>query len=135
MDYIEATLEELGISKYSHTLNDGSGLSPRNSIAASSFTQYLTHQMDVMGISKMQKYIPHVGVSGTVNGLMNGKSGQKMFYLKSGSMGGVLSYTGIFKGKSGKDYTVCFMSNNHSRGNRRIRQEAEKVFQVLYLNL
>ena len=135
LNYIDSKLEEIGISKYSYSIKDGSGLSPRNGIAASSFTQYLVHQMNTMRIGQLNKYIPHVGVSGTVNGMMKGKKGQKMFFLKSGSMGGVLSYTGIFEGKSGKDYAVCFMSNNHSRGNRRIRIEAEKVFEALFLNL
>jgi len=135
LKYVSERLQQQGIDKKSFNIKDGSGLSPRNGISPSSFTQYLAGQYKKLGKNKLQKYIPHVGVSGTVKSLMTGKKGQKEFYLKSGSMGGVLTYTGIFKSKSGKMYTVCFMSNNHSGGNRRVRLQAEKVFEILYESL
>ncbi|MDF1697163.1 MAG: D-alanyl-D-alanine carboxypeptidase/D-alanyl-D-alanine-endopeptidase [Saprospiraceae bacterium] len=135
LDYISEALQEMEIPKSSYSIKDGSGLSPRNSITASSFSQYLTTKINDLGIKKLQKYIPHVGVSGTVKSLMQGKKRRKNFYLKSGSMGEVLSYTGIFKGKSGKEYSVCFISNDHAKGNRSVRVEAEKVFELLFLNL
>ncbi len=135
LEYVEEALEAMGIPENSFNINDGSGLSPRNSITASSFTDFLNTTFKRLGKEKIQQYIPHVGVSGTVKSLMSKKEGQKKFYLKSGSMGGVLTYTGIFESKSGKQFSICFMSNNHSMGNRRVRIEAEKVFELLYLSL
>jgi len=135
LKYVSETLQQKGIDKKSFNINDGSGLSPRNGITPSSFTQFLVGQYEKLGKRKLQKYIPHVGVSGTVKSLMAGKSGQKKFYLKSGSIGEVLSYTGIFKSKSDKMFTVCFMSNNHSSGNRSVRVKAEEVFELLYSSL
>ena len=135
LEYISEKLEEMGIDKNSFNINDGSGLSPRTTITPSTFTQFINTQVKKIGDKKLQQYIPRVGVSGTVKLLMTKKSGQKKFYLKSGSMGGVLSYTGLFEAKSGKQYAICFMSNNHSKGNRSVRVEAEKIFELLYKNL
>ena len=135
LNYVSEALQQKGIDKNSYNINDGGGLSPRNAISPSSFTQFLVGQYKKLGKDKMEQYIPQVGVSGTVKSLMIGKHGQKEFYLKSGSMGGVLTYTGFFKSKSGKMYSVSFMSNNHSKGNRSVRIQAEKVFEILYDNL
>ncbi len=135
LEFVEDELEGMGIPEKSFSINDGSGLSPRNTIAPSSFTTFLNAIQSQWGSEKMKKYLPHVGVSGTVKSLMNKKGGQKKFYLKSGSIGGVLTYTGIFQSKSGKNYSICFMSNNHSNGNRSIRIQAERIFELVYSQL
>lgn len=135
IEFVSETLKQKGLSKSSFIIKDGGGLSPRNGIAPSAFTEFLSVQHQKYGLENYKKYIPHVGVSGTVKSLMKGKKGQKKFFLKSGSMGGVLSYTGVFEAKSGESYLVCFMSNNHSKGNRSVRVQAEKVFELLYSNL
>jgi D-alanyl-D-alanine carboxypeptidase/D-alanyl-D-alanine-endopeptidase (penicillin-binding protein 4) len=135
LEFIEGALVKKGIPKKSFNINDGGGLSPRNGVTPSVFTQFLNSEYKLMGQKALQKYIPQVGVSGTVKSLMDQKAGQKKFYLKSGSMGGVLTYTGIFESKSGKSYTLCFMSNNHANGNSSVRIQAERVFELLYENL
>lgn len=134
-EFVSEALIKKGVAKNSFNINDGGGLSPRNGIAPSSFTKFLNKQIEILGVEKLKKYIPHVGVSGTVKNLMKGKKGQKQFYLKSGSMGGVLTYTGMFESSSGKLYTICFMSNNHSKGNSSVRVAVEKTFELLYENL
>lgn len=135
LELISERLESEGIDKHSFRLEDGSGLSPRNSIAPSSFTAFLNGAIQKEGRANLLKYIPQTGVSGTVSTLLQKKKSQKKFYLKSGSMGGVLSYTGIFEGKSGSWYTICFISNNHSHGNRAVKKQAENIFELLYLKL
>lgn len=132
---ISERLESNDIDKYSFRLEDGSGLSPRNSIAPSSFTSFLNSAVKNHGRTNLLKYIPQTGVSGTVSTLLQKKTSQKKFYLKSGSMGGVLSYTGLFHGKSGSWYTICFISNNHSHGNWAVKKQAENIFELLYLGL
>ena len=135
LEVVSERLESKGIDKYSFRLEDGSGLSPRNSIAPSSFTAFLNSAAKKQGRANLLKYIPQTGVSGTVSTLLHKKESQKKFYLKSGSMGGVLSYTGLFHGKSGEWYTICFISNNHSHGNGAVRRSAEDIFERLYLGL
>lgn len=135
LEVISERLESIEIDKNSFRLEDGSGLSPRNSIAPSSFTSFLNMAVKKQGRVNLLKYIPQTGVSGTVSTLLQKKKSQKKFYLKSGSMGGVLSYTGLFQGKSGKWYTICFISNNHSHGNGAVKRKAEDVFEGLYLGL
>jgi len=135
LEVINERLEKMGIDKHSFRIEDGSGLSPRNSIAASSFTSFLNNASKELGRDVLLKYIPQTGVSGTVSTILNKKQSQKKFYLKSGSMGGVLSYTGFFSGKSGKWYSICFISNNHSHGNGAVRRKAEDIFELLYQEL
>ena len=135
LEYVEEKLDEMGIPSNSYNINDGSGLSPRNTITANAFTSFLTSVSEDKEWKYLKKYIPQTGESGTVSNLLSNKKGQKKFFLKSGSMGGVLTYTGIFEAKSGKKYAISFMSNNHSNGNRSVRIEAEKVFEALYMGL
>ncbi len=135
LEVISERLASIGIDKYSFRLEDGSGLSPRNNIAPSSFTTFLNIIAQQLGRDKMLKYIPQTGVSGTVSTLLQKKKSQKKFYLKSGSMGSVLSYTGLFQGKSGKWYAICFISNNHSHGNSAVKRKAEDIFELLYLGM
>lgn len=132
---LEDGLAAIGIDKHSFHFEDGSGLSPRNGITPSTFTRYLVHNINKLGLDQSLALIPQTGVSGTVKNLLHRKESQKKFYLKSGSMGGVLSYTGIFCGKSGSWYSISFISNNHSRGNKAIRSKAELLFEKLYQKL
>lgn len=135
LEVISEKLESEGIDKFSFRLEDGSGLSPRNSFAPSSFTLFLNGMVEKLGRENLLNYIPQTGVSGTVSTFLEKKKSQKKFYLKSGSMGGVLSYTGLFQGASGEWFTICFISNNHSHGNRAVKKQAEKIFELLYLEL
>lgn len=135
LEVISDRIEAYGIDKYSFRLEDGSGLSPRNNIAPSSFTTFLNAAVAKIGRSSLLQYIPQTGVSGTVSTLLQNKKSQKKFYLKSGSMGGVLSYTGLFQGASGMWYSICFISNNHSHGNGAVKRKAENIFEALYFGL
>lgn len=135
LEVVEEEMTKLGIDQYSYHIEDGSGLSPRNSITPNTFTQYLASRYRTMDFKMLQELIPQAGVSGTVASVMSGKPGQKKFYLKSGSMGGVLSYTGYFQAKSGTWYCLSFISNNHSHGNRAVRLAIEKGFAILYDHL
>ena len=133
LDIIEQYLVKIGIDKRSFSLDDGSGLSPRNLITTSSFTQFLAHIAQSQ--KKYTSYIPQVSKEGTVTHFMTKQKGNTRFHLKSGSMGGVLSYTGAFTASSGKQYAISFIANNHSDGNYAIKVQIEKLFEVLYLNL
>lgn len=135
IEVITEKMLSLNIDKYSFRIEDGSGLSPRNSIAPSTFTTFLNYAEKQLGRKNVLKYVPQTGVSGTVSNLLAKKQSQKKFYLKSGSMGGVLSYTGLFQSKSGKWYTICFISNNHSHGNLAVKKMAEDIFEKLYMSL
>jgi len=135
LEVLEEELVAIGIDEHSFHIEDGSGLSPRNTITPNAFTQYLSSRYQAMESDILREVIPQAGVSGTVQSLLNGKAGQKRFYLKSGSMGGVLSYTGYFTAKSGKQYSISFISNNHSHGNRSVRVAMEKGLAALYEHL
>ena len=132
LDVISEILISADIDEHSFKIEDGSGLSPRNCITPSTFTRFLTYSEIRLGKKDMLKYMPQTGVSGTVSSLLTNKQSQKKFYLKSGSMGGVLSYSGLFQGKSGDWYTICFISNNHSHGNAAVKRKAEDLFEMIY---
>lgn len=135
IEVLEDRMISTGIDKHSFRILDGSGLSPKNNITARSFTAFINDAIEKLGRVTVLKYLPQTGASGTVISLLSNKKSQKKFYLKSGSMGGVLSYTGVFQGVSGAWYSISFISNNHSHGNSSIRRKAEDIFELLYLGL
>lgn len=135
IETIEDALTTMDIDPYTYQIEDGSGLSPRNLITPAAFTAYVSHRTKDLGIDNIRSYLPQAGVSGTVSTLLAKRQAQKHYYLKSGSMGGVLTYTGIFQGKSQKWYAISFISNNHAHGNRAVRKAAEDIFETLYQSL
>ncbi len=116
-------------------IEDGSGLSPRNTITPASFTKFLVFKAKTNGEKGTLPYIPRTGKTGTVKGMLKNKKSQTHYFLKSGSMGGVLSYTGYFKSKSGKPYAFCFISNNHEKKHATIRRKVEEICELLYGSL
>ncbi len=135
IEVIIQTLTSAEIDKHSYNLEDGSGLSPRNNITPQAFTRFINYAEKQLGRENLLKYLPQTGVSGTVSNLLAKKTSQKKFYLKSGSMGSVLSFSGLFQGRSGDWYTICFISNNHSHGNAAVKNKVEDIFEHLYSSL
>jgi len=132
IEMLSNVLKSTGCNENSFSIQDGSGLSPRNLITTESFTTFLAKYFSIIGEETIKEIIPQASVSGTVKVLLKDKSFAKNFYLKSGSMGGVLSYSGYVKSNSGKWYAISFISNNHSKGNYKVKREAEKIFTKLY---
>ena len=100
-----------GIDASAINIIDGSGLSPANRVT--------THTLvKIMDYAKKQDWFPSF-----YNGLPE-ISGIKM---KSGSINGVISYTGYINGKNGKNYIFAFVINNYDGNANNLRKKMWKL--------
>jgi serine-type D-Ala-D-Ala carboxypeptidase/endopeptidase (penicillin-binding protein 4) len=104
-----------GIEPSAMNIIDGSGLSPANRITTSTL-------VSVMQYAKKQNWFPSF-----YNGLpeING------IKMKSGSIGGVVSYTGFIKSKKGTDYTFAFIINNYDGSANDVREKMWGLLDLL----
>ena len=94
---------------------DGSGLSPGNRVTPASL-------VTVMQYAKNQKWFPaFYDALPEINGIK----------MKSGSIGGVVSYTGFIKSKSGENYTFAFIINNFDGETNAIRKKMWRLLDIL----
>ncbi len=107
--------KEKGIESSALNIIDGSGLSPGNRVTTASLVTVLQY-------AKKQQWFPSF-----YNGLpeING------IKMKSGSIGGVVSYTGFIKSKTGEDYTFAFIINNYDGGANDIRKKMWRLLDLL----
>lgn len=104
-----------GIDPASLNIIDGSGLSPANRVTVSA----LVH---VMQFAKKQSWFPSFyNALPEINGIK----------MKSGSIGGVVSYTGYIKSKNGNDYTFSFIVNNYDGNANEVRKKMWTLLDIL----
>ncbi len=104
-----------GIDPASVNIIDGSGLSPANRVTVSALVQ-------VMQFAKKQKWFPSFyNALPEINGIK----------MKSGSIGGVVSYTGYIKSKNGNDYTFSFIVNNYEGDANEVRKKMWALLDIL----
>ena len=104
-----------GIEKSALHIIDGSGLSPANRVTTNAL-------VTVMQYAKKQNWFPSF-----YNALPN----QNNIKMKSGYIGGVRSYTGYIKSKSGTEYTFAFIINNYDGNPGAVREKMWKLLDVL----
>lgn len=104
--------QERGIEVSGTWIHDGSGLAPTNRLTAKFLTDVIT---DVVksgpNASLFLSTLPIAGKEGTVVNLMKNGKGTH-FRLKSGSMSGVIAYTGIAE-HGGRRYALAIVVNNY----------------------
>ncbi|MEO8764626.1 MAG: D-alanyl-D-alanine carboxypeptidase/D-alanyl-D-alanine-endopeptidase [Ginsengibacter sp.] len=104
-----------GIDPGSMNIIDGSGLSPANRVTTAAL-------VNVMQFSKNQSWFPSFyNALPEINGLK----------MKSGSIGGVVSYTGFINSKTGASYTFAFVVNNFDGNANDIRKKMWKLLDLL----
>lgn len=104
-----------GIDPAAMNIIDGSGLSPANRITTATL-------VSVMQYAKKQNWFPSFyDALPEIDGIK----------MKSGSIGGVVSYTGFIKSKKGNDYTFAFIVNNFDGKANDVREKMWKLLDVL----
>ena len=93
---------------------DGSGLSPANRITTDAL-------VTVMQYAKKQSWYPS---------FYNALPEQNGIKMKSGYIGGVRSYTGYIKSKSGAEYTFAFIINNYDGSPGAVREKMWKLLDI-----
>jgi len=104
-----------GIEKSALNIIDGSGLSPANRVTTNAL-------VTVMQYAKKQNWSPS---------FYNALPEQNGIKMKSGYIGGVRSYTGYIKSKSGTEYTFAFIINNYDGNAGAVREKMWKLLDIL----
>jgi len=103
---------KLGLPKGAIRIYDGSGLSPENRVTTMAMARVLTSIKKETWFSDYYKSFP------VYNGMK----------MKSGTIGGVLGYTGYQKASDGTDLVFCLLVNNYEGTAYNMRQ---KMFTLL----
>jgi D-alanyl-D-alanine carboxypeptidase/D-alanyl-D-alanine-endopeptidase (penicillin-binding protein 4) len=107
--------KDKGIEPYAINIVDGSGLSPSNRVT----TQAL---VTVMEYARKQSWFPSFyDALPTISGIK----------MKSGSINGVISYTGYIKGKDNNQYTFSFVINNYDGSGNAVRRKMWDLLGIL----
>lgn len=104
-----------GIEKSALKIIDGSGLSPANRITSNAL-------VTIMQYAKNQSWFPS---------FFNSLPEQNGIKMKSGYIGGVRSYTGYIRSKSGTEYTFAFIINNYEGNPGAVREKMWKLLDIL----
>lgn len=104
-----------GIEKSALNIIDGSGLSPANRVTTNALVKVLQYAKGKTWLSSFYNALPE----------MNG------IKMKDGYIGGVRSYTGFVKSKSGVEYIFSFIVNNFDGNPGTVREKMWKVLDLL----
>lgn len=129
---IHKLLDQLKVDRGGLRMDDGSGLSARNRFSSLLMADFLQKIASEIGLEETLSYLPKGGLQGTVAGMFKNSSAAGRVWLKSGSMEGVLTYSGYFKSKSGVWHTFSIMVNGHTQKNRQIRKKLEECILAMY---
>ena len=121
-----------GLSLDGFYLEDGSGLSPYNAVAA-------YHLATVMRLIKKDKQLfssfydslPVAGKSGSLRNRLKGTSAQGNLRAKSGGLNRVRSYTGLAKNKKGEWLSFSMIVNNYSGSSGPVLKRMERVMKAI----
>lgn len=114
---------------------DACGLSSSNLITPAAMTQFLVMFHKKSGFARLKYVLPRAGMEGTVQNFLEGRKIGQEIWLKSGSIEGVLNYTGIFRSQAnGRHYAFAIMVNHSVRPSGNVREAIEK-FMVRAMNM
>lgn len=131
---INSILSNSKLDTFSILMEDGSGLSPRNSVSPEFFVSFLDHYKNKWGIQGCINLLPQVSKNGTIRGLLKNSPASGSAYLKSGFINKVLTYTGYVRTKSGNWFSVALMFNQYRCNTSEVRFIVEKILEEIYLS-
>jgi serine-type D-Ala-D-Ala carboxypeptidase/endopeptidase (penicillin-binding protein 4) len=108
-------VNKLGISKGAIRIFDGSGLSPENRVTTMAMTRILASIKKETWFDSYYKSLP------VYNSMK----------MKSGTIGGVLGYTGYQRASGGEDLVFSLLVNNYEGTAYNMRQKMFKLLNVL----
>lgn len=112
-------------------INDGSGLSRTNAIAADHFCQLLKYMTKAKEFQTFYNTLPIAGVSGTLSSVCKNQQGENRVHAKSGTMNRIKSYAGYVESTSGRRIAFAIIVSNFSCTNDVTLSKIEKVLNTL----
>jgi D-alanyl-D-alanine carboxypeptidase/D-alanyl-D-alanine-endopeptidase (penicillin-binding protein 4) len=119
----------VGLADRGWQLDDGSGLSRRNSATPSGMTNLMVWIMQQPWGAEFEQSLAQSGQSGTLRTFMTKYPGRIL--AKSGSMQGTRAYVGYALGLSGQRYPFCVVINGAETGNAALKSALEPLFQAM----
>ena len=115
LNIIKDLWSKKGIEKSALHIIDGSGLSPANRVTTNALVTVMQYA------NKQNWYASFYNALPEQNGIK----------MKSGYIGGVRSYTGYVKSKTGVEYTFAFIINNYDGNPGAVREKMWKLLDIL----
>ena len=116
-----------GLDMGAFKMIDGSGLSKENKVSAYTLAAVLRKSLkDPLFGEDMHNSLPVAGISGTLEKRMKGTYAENRLSAKTGSLGGVRSYTGYVKNRSGQQLVFSIIVNDYKCSGSVLRQQMEK---------
>ena len=106
---------KLGIKSSELNSMDGSGLSPQNRVTTAAMNKIMQYAQKQSWYPAFYESLP------TYNNMK----------MKSGTIGGVLGYTGVHTNKTGQSFTYTLLVNNYAGSASSMRQQMFKLLDVL----
>lgn len=132
---INEFLNTTGIDTAGMFIEDGSGLSPRNSVTASELTEMLIYmQKNGKHYDEFFASLPEAGKNGTLKYYFKDPVFDSRLYAKSGSMTRVRAFAGYFTTLSGRNMAFCIIVNNFSASQKEIVSVIEQLIKGIILN-
>lgn len=94
-------------------IQDGSGLSPRNTVTARQLAMIMLRAHQHPTASQFKKSLATAGRTGTLTYFGKGTAAEGRVIGKSGGLTRVRCYTGYLNARSGASYAFAVMTNNH----------------------
>lgn len=110
------------------SVEDGSGLSRKNSLSAKNLVDVLVRMNGSSNAERFKETLAVAGKSGTLYSVGRGTSAQGRVFGKSGSMTRVRSYTGYVNSKSGKKLAFAVITNNFTCKNYMTKKYLAQLF-------
>ncbi|MBO4340234.1 MAG: D-alanyl-D-alanine carboxypeptidase/D-alanyl-D-alanine-endopeptidase [Bacteroidales bacterium] len=127
----KAVLASLGLSSDAIIIDDGSGLSRKNAVSARFLADFLAAMTSSPAFPAFLGSLPAPG-EGTISPLLNGKACAARYRLKSGSMDGILCYSGYIIDSGGTPIaTVSILVNGTTAPTSRVRKALESVLSIV----
>ena len=129
---INSMLRKYQIPSGEYNLEDGSGLSARNQVSSFALSRFLSGISNEIAFDQISYTIPKGGVDGNVRSLFKNSPAKGKLWLKSGSMGGIQSYTGYIQTESGQILSFSIIANGFSAKGSVIRRKMATLIESLY---
>lgn len=131
-----AILEDLGMPENGINIVDGSGLSRKNHVTPEFMVEYLRKMQGTKVWKPFLNSLPYPGSNGTLKYVLRNspESLRRRIRMKSGSMDGVLCYSGYIlppAGKEGAPITFSILTNNCTGDYLEVREAITKILVLL----
>jgi D-alanyl-D-alanine carboxypeptidase/D-alanyl-D-alanine-endopeptidase (penicillin-binding protein 4) len=113
LEGLRKRLDAWGVSKDSHHLVDGSGLSRRDLIAPDSLYTLLKKMFEPAGTSPFISGLPLAGVDGSLVSRMKGTPAENNLRAKTGTMSNIRSLAGYLRTRDGEHLALVVIVNNY----------------------